>query len=327
MTRSKEELYGHDPELRRALDDLTAGKETDDPLYMAPPAICPPEPEFDGNRFQERTVPPGFLEFARTAVSPPLKLEKVLSKPEGSGQSVTAGLPVYAAPMVPPPANDPTLEHEPVRVSGDVKVELDPRRADTLRTIHAATRPVEGVADTAAAAVRSEARRTLLTRKVLGGVVAFAVGIFVLTLVVTRFSFRQERAAVLPQSSTSSALPLPSPPRASVPLMAESALKSVTPLSALKPVTRLKEPSTSVTPSSATRPTGAPRYEEASSSPRNLTPARTENRPSVPRVPPSHAQSPPPVRLEPAATPDNDIPLFDRKPTPRTPDAPTPTPG
>lgn len=84
--RTVAELYGHDPDLKQALDNLKAGNPEADPLFpeartnaqeavpsIAVPLAAAPGRRFDPDEYQVRTVPPGFMESilskARTARS------------------------------------------------------------------------------------------------------------------------------------------------------------------------------------------------------------------------------------------------------------------
>ena len=306
VKRSKEELYGHDPELRRALDDLKQGKKGEDPMYLAPPAD-EPDSTFDADRFQEKTIPPGFLEFALTAKSPALQLEQEPPKPEKAKPSASiAGVPVYSAPMAPPPAQDPTHEFRPVLLAGDVRAEADPRRADTLLKIRIpATLPPPAPDGTPnSLADRMSARR--LMRRILGVV-------FVLALVIVGATL-----ALSPSASSTDRAPN-GKGQVQVPVLrgvTDEASKVLSPSAIPATPAQLPVPqASSVSP--LPRPT-SPAQEHAETgndSKPTSVPSRPESRPKLePRRPAPRAE-PKPARSEPALSPD-DVPLFDERTMP-----------
>lgn len=116
--RTPSELFGHDSEFRIAIENLKEGDPEADPLFVdytkrRGEGPCQPErPPFDPNRYQERTIPPGFLEAIRVAekidqmqaqaasTPRPSRLEQQKSAP-GAASSKPATVERTAHPTVP----------------------------------------------------------------------------------------------------------------------------------------------------------------------------------------------------------------------------------
>lgn len=310
--RTKEELYGHDPELKRALDDLTHGKDGDDPMHMAPPA-AEPGPAFDANRFQQKTAPPGFLEFARTAVSPALKLEREEPKPARPKPAASiAGVPVYSAPMAPPMANEQTLEMSPVLLAGGVTAEGDPRRADTLLKIRIAPQPFAAGDD---AIVQSSLTKRVdtqrLMRRIVGGVIVLALLIVGAVVVLSPSS----RLSNGPKGDTSIDTPVAAAGRTK-PIepatTATTAPAAASTLLASSQVTPTPAPSSGSPQPVSTKPEPPIKLNAAA---HTGTAVRPEIRPSLEPARPALPVEPKPARVAPALAPD-DMPIFDKKPMP-----------
>ena len=101
--RSPAELVGHDSQLRLAIEKLTGGDPNADPLYVEPelplPSVDSQSSErgaFDPRRFQDQTVPPGFIEEQLSA-------QKALRAPaaEVTPHSTPSGRTALTLPSVP----------------------------------------------------------------------------------------------------------------------------------------------------------------------------------------------------------------------------------
>jgi hypothetical protein len=309
VKRTKEELYGHDPELKRALDDLTRGKEGNDPMYLAPPADKP-APTFDADRFQQKTVPPGFLEFARTAQSPALKLEQERPKAEKAKPSASiAGMPVYSAPMAPPIANEPPLESSPVLLAGSVRIESDPRKADTLLRVRISAPPLAAElapnADVVPSSLANRASARRLMRRILGGVLVLALAILGATVVLSPSALRSKDQAPTGQA------PVATPALRSTVNTSKASSPAATPDASSQPPAPMA-PSSAV-PQGPSLKQGP--VSQANAGTHAASPVRSERRPRLELARPPLTVEPKPARSEPAISPD-DMPIFDKKPMP-----------
>jgi len=256
---------------------------------MAPPT-SPPRPEFDANRFQVKTAPPGFFEFARTAKSPALKLLEEPLKVENP----VSGVPVYAAPMAPPLPNVAAIEASPVQLAPDVEAEADPRRADTLPKARFAKPwpPPETGVNPPVPVKGAAARRPI--RNLLAWVLLLAFAVVALTIALSPSGLRSSAVPAGELATAARALPN----TASAPLSTPSAPPE--PPSSAMPhlVPPSAEPSLGKLPSH--------RIERA--------PALAPARPPLPRAVQSPAVEPKPARSAATALSPDDVPIFDRKP-------------